>query len=80
MAKIQIASVYEYFKGGNYIVIGKTEAGDIAIIHEDYKEKDTHKEMFQEFLNKDFFYGVKMDGTGVNKLKLNKGTYMTILD
>ncbi len=41
MAKIQIASVYEYFKGGNYIVIGKTEAGDIAIIHKDYKEKDT---------------------------------------
>jgi hypothetical protein len=110
MAKIQIASIYEYFKGGNYIVLGKTETGDIAIIHEDYKNKDTvlirkekdftevsqyskkliysfvgtakdtHKELFLEFLNKEFFYGIKMDGTGVNKLKLNKGTYMTILE
>ena len=110
MAKIQVASIYEYFKGGNFIVLGKTNTGKVAIIHEDYKNKpnvlirnenelentivenkgpmykyvgsskESHLKMFQEYLSKDFFYGTKMDGTGVEKLKLIKGTYMQIIE
>lgn len=110
MAKVQVASIYEYFKGGNFIVLGKTNAGEIAMIHEDYKNKpnvllrhetelehtigenkvpmyqyigtskESHSDMFKDFLNKKFFYGIKMDGTGVEKLKLIKGTYMQIIE